>query len=90
MNAVPAIAVVTAIISAGSWIYRFIDEYSRYQELLFYILVPTIAWLLFAGPLFMLRSQTKALRILAMILLVPATGLWVVSILVGVYGLKIH
>ena len=90
MNAVPAIAVVTAIISAGSWIYRFIDEYSRYQELLFYILVPTIAWLPFAGPLFMLRSQAKALRILAMILLVPATGLWVISIFVGVYGLKIH
>lgn len=76
--------------SVASWTYRFVDEYMRFEELAFYVLVPTIVWLLFAGPLFMLRSDRKALRITAMILLIPTSALWVISILVGLHGLNIH
>ncbi len=90
MKAIPAIAAATALLSVVSWTYRFVDEYSRYQELPFYILVPGITWVLFAGPLFLLRNSRKALRITAMVLLVPTSALWLISVLVGFYGLKIH
>ena len=84
------VAVFTALLSAASWTYRFIDEYARYQELAFYILVPGITWLMFATPLFLLRSSRNWLRVTAAIVLIPTALLWVLSILVGLYGLKIH
>jgi hypothetical protein len=87
---IPAIAVVTAIVSAGSWTYRFVDDYMRYEELLFYVLVPAVIWGLFAAPLFLLRHQKQFVRITAAMLLVPTSLLWVLSVLVGLYGLKIH
>ena len=90
MKAVPIVAVLTALLSIVSWTYRFVDEYMRFQELAFYILVPTAVWLLFAGPLFLLRSDRKTLRITAAILLIPTSALWVLSILVGFFGLRIH
>ena len=90
MNMITIIAVLTATLSVVSWTYRFIDEYMRFQELAFYILVPAIVWFFFAGPLFLLRKKSKAVRVVATILLVPTSALWVISILVGFYGLKIH
>lgn len=84
------VAVFTALLSAASWTYRFIDEHARYGELAFYVLVPGIIWLMFAAPLFLLCSGRNWLRVTAAILLVPASLLWVLSILVGLYGLKIH
>lgn len=87
---VPAIAVVTGALSAVSWTYRFADEFVRYNEVLFYVLVPTVTWGLFAGPLFLSRSRKRFIRIIAAILLVPATLLWALSVQVGFYGLRIH
>ena len=87
---VRAIAIVSAMLSAVSWIYRFIEEHSRYQEIWFYILVPVLFWALFAGPLFLILNNKRYLRILAGILLVPTSLLWVLSILIGFFGLKIH
>ena len=90
LKPIPTIAVLTAALSAGSWTYRFIDDYMRYEELLFYILVPAGIWALFAGSLFLLRHQRQIVRITAALLLLPASLLWTLSILVGLYGLKIH
>ena len=90
MNKITIIAVLTATLSVVSWTYRFIDEYMRFEELAFYILVPVIAWFFFAGPLFLLRDKRKAVRITATILLVPTSALWVTSVLVGFYGLRTH
>lgn len=84
------IAMATAALSVVSWIYRFNVEYTRPQDLPFYVLVPAISWLLFAGPLFLLVSKKVYLRILAILLLIPFTLLWIASVLVGFYGLKIH
>lgn len=85
-----AIAVVTALLSITSWTYRTILELSPYQKVYPYILFPVIFWLLFAGPLFMTQSGKKYLRILAGTLLVPTSLLWVLSVLIGFFGLKIH
>ena len=85
-----AIAIVSAMLSAVSWIYRFIEEHSRYQEIWFYILFPVFFWALFAGPLFLILNNKRYLRILAGILLVPTSLLWVLSILIGFFGLRIH
>lgn len=90
MNIIKTIAIVTALLSVVSWTYRFIDEHSRFEEMLFYILVPTVIWLLLAAPLFTLRSNNKVMRVIAIIFLIPFSALWVISILVGFYGLKIH
>ncbi len=90
MNIIKIIAIFTALLSVVSWTYRFIDEHSRFEEILFYILVPAIIWLLLAAPLFTLRSNNKVVRVIAFIFLIPFSALWVISILVGFYGLKIH
>ncbi len=90
MKIIKTIAIVTALLSIVSWTYRFIDEYSRFEEILFYILVPAVIWLLLAVPLFTLRSENKVVRVISIILLIPFSALWVISILVGFYGLKIH
>ena len=87
---IPSIALLTALLSLVSWAYRFVDDYTPYYQLAFYILVPIIVWLLFAGPLFLLRSEKKFLRIIAAVLLVPTGSLWVISVLIGFYGLQIH
>ncbi|MGH1431539.1 MAG: hypothetical protein ACRBB4_10505 [Neptuniibacter sp.] len=44
MKAFSIFAVLSALLSIVSWTYRFIDEYSRYQEIAFYILVPVVSW----------------------------------------------
>lgn len=85
-----AIAVLSAVLSIVSWTYRTILEISPYQKVYPYILFPVIFWLLFAGPLFMTKSSKKYLRILAGILLVPTSLLWVLSVLIGFFGLRIH
>lgn len=90
MNTIKTIAIVTALLSIASWTYRFIDEYSRYEEILFYVLAPSIIWLLLVAPLFALHSNNKFVRIMAIISLIPFSALWIVSILVGLYGLNIH
>ena len=90
MTTIKTIAIVTALLSVVSWVYRFIDEYSRIEEILFYVLVPSIIWLLLVTPLFALRSNNKFVRIISIILLIPFSALWVASILVGFYGLNIH
>ncbi|HEY5641416.1 MAG TPA: hypothetical protein VIS31_00945 [Woeseiaceae bacterium] len=87
---VPIAAMLTAAISIASWTYRFVDENVRLGELWFYVLVPAIAWLMLAGPLFLLQSDRRWPRVMAVIFLVPATTLWVMSVLVGFYGLRIH
>ncbi|MBT8107827.1 MAG: hypothetical protein KJP17_06305 [Gammaproteobacteria bacterium] len=84
------IALLTFLASAASWVYRFIDEHSPIRDFGFFILVPLIIWLLLLAPLFMTSSRRGWLRVLAYLLLVPTTLLWGVSILVGIYGLKIH
>ena len=90
VKAIPTVAILTALLSVVSWTYRFIDEYMRVQELPFYILIPTVIWLLFAAPLFLLQSRRKYLRIAAMIVLVPTSLLWLLSVWVGFFGLEIH
>jgi len=90
VKVIPAIALITAALSTGSWTYRFVDDYMRYEELLFYVLVPTVIWGLFAGPLFLLRHRRQVIRVTAAMLLVPTSLLWLLSVLVGLYGLKIH
>ena len=90
MNIIKTIAIVTALLSVVSWAYRFIDEYSRFNEILFYVLVPAVIWLLLAAPLFALRSNNKVVWVIAIIFLIPFSALWVISIIVGFYGLKIH
>ena len=90
LKSIPTIAVLTAALSAGSWTYRFIDDYLRSEELLFYILIPAGIWALFAGSLFLLRHQRQVIRVTAALLLLPTSLLWILSVLVGLYGLKIH
>ena len=90
MSVQSLIALLTATLTLASWVYRFVDEYSPYQEIWFYILVPLIVWLLFAGALFLTRNVRRWSRILGWVLLVPATLLWIIAILVGMFGLKIH
>lgn len=87
---VPIVAMLTAAISIVAWIYRFGAEHVRIGEFWFYVLVPAIAWLLFASPLFLLRSDRRWLRVVAVVFLIPGAALWVVSILVGIYGFRIH
>lgn len=81
MKIIKTIAIVTALLSIVSWAYRFIDEHSRFEEILFYILVAAVIWLLLAVPLFSLRSENKVLRVISIILLIPFSALWVISIL---------
>ncbi len=90
MKAIKPVAIVTALLSTIAWTYRFIDENSRFEEILLYVLVPAVIWIVFAAPLFALRSNRKIIRVVAAILLVPTALLWLLSILVGFYGLKIH
>ncbi len=85
-----AVALLTLLASTASWVYRFIDEYSPYRELGFYVLVPLIVWLLFVVPLFLTANRRHWLQVLAWLLLVPTSLLWGISILVGIYGLRIH
>lgn len=84
------VATLTALISVASWSYRYVDEHTPSNEIVLYILVPAVIWLLLLGPLLMLRLEKFALRVLAVVLLLPAVALWVLSVLVGIYGLKIH
>ena len=85
-----SVALITLLASAASWVYRFIDEYSPYREIALYVLVPLVIWLLFVGPLLMTGSRRQWLRVLAWLLLIPASLLWGLSILVGINGLRIH
>jgi len=87
---ITVVAVGTALLSVVAWTYRYIDEHAPAKEFLFYVLVPLVIWLLFFGPLLLLRLEKTFFRVLAIILLIPTSALWVVSILVGFYGLKIH
>jgi len=90
VKVVPTIAVLSGALSIGSWTYRFVAEYMRYEEILFYIVVPFATWGLFAGSLFLLENKRRVLRILAATLLAPTSVLWALSVLVGFYGLNIH
>ena len=90
MKVAATVAVLTAALSIASWTYRFVEEFSPYQDLTFYVLAPAIFWILFSVPLFLLRNKRKAVRILAAILIVRTSALWVVSVFIGFYGLKIH
>ena len=90
MKIIPAIAVLTAVLSLASWTYRFIDAYMRYSEIWIYIAIPVVFWVLFAGPLFLLRRENKYLRIIAAVLLVPTSVLWALSVQIGFFGLDIH
>ena len=84
------VAVLSAALSIVSWTYRFVDEYSRFEELPVYVLVPAACWALFIGPVFALRSQRRFVKVVAVILLIPFSLLWALSVFVGFYGLKIH
>lgn len=88
--AIWTVAILTALVSAASWTYRYIDDHTPAEQLLFYVITPAAFWLLFCGPLLMLRLERRALRILGVVLLIPVAALWVLSVLVGIYGLKIH
>ena len=85
-----AIAVVSGLMSTTSWIYRFIDDYSRYAGLWFYILVPATFWGLFISSLFLLLHRKATVKIIAGVLLMPFSLLWALSVWIGFYGLKIH
>ena len=45
----------------------------------------SLFWALFAGPLFLIRNIRKYVRILAGILLVPASLLWIMSVIIGFF-----
>ena len=85
-----AIAVLSALLSVAAWTYRTLLEFSPYQKIWFYILFPATFWALFAGLLFLTRNSRKYVRILAGILLVPASLLWILSVIIGFFGLRIH
>lgn len=85
-----ATAVLSALLSVASWTYRTLLEFSPYQKIWFYILFPATFWALFAGLLFLTRNSRKYVRILAGILLVPASLLWILSVIIGFFGLRIH
>jgi len=87
---VTAIAIVSAVLSIVSWTYRTLLELSPYQNIWFYLITPALFWATFAGPLYLLLSSKKYLRVLAGILLVPTSLLWALSVIVGFFGLKIH
>lgn len=84
------VLLITFALSAAAWTYRFIDEYSPFQQIGFYVLTPLIIWLLFAGLVAATASRRQVLRVGAYVLLLPATLLLVLSVLVGLYGLRIH
>ena len=90
MRIILAIAVLSAALSTVSWTYRFIDDYSPFEQLPFYVLVPAVSWALLIGPTFMLRSKQVFVKVIAAVLLVPFSLLWSASVLIGFYGLKIH
>ncbi len=90
MNGRWLIAAFTALLSAVSWSYRFVDEYSRVEELALYILVPAACWIFFAAPLCLLGHPRKLVRVIGGTLLIPTSLLWLLSVLVGFYGLDIH
>lgn len=80
----------TLVISAAAWTYRFVDEYSRWAEVWFYVLVPLVVWALLALAILLTGAGSKWGRVSGFVLLLPAALLWALSILVGLYGLKIH
>jgi hypothetical protein len=86
------IAFAAAVVSACAWTYRSLVEHVhlRVAEIAVYAAVPTLTWALFAGPLLLTTHERRWVRIVAIILLVPIVMLWVVSILVGIKGLRIH
>ena len=84
------VAAATFSLSVVSWIWRFVDDHVRWNEIAFYVLVPLIAWLLFFGPLVMLVNERKWVRITAMLFLVPTALIWAISVLIGFFGLRIH
>lgn len=90
MKFFPVFATCSALLSIAAWTYRFIDEYSRYQEIAFYVLVPLICWGLFIGFAYLMMNKKVWIRIVAGILLIPFSLLWILSVWVGFYGLKIH
>ena len=85
-----AIVILSASLSAVSWTYRTILEFSPYQNIWFYLITPILFWALLAGPLFLMLNDKRYIRVLAGILLVPTSILWVLSVIVGFFGLKIH
>lgn len=85
-----AIVILSASLSTVSWMYRTLLEFSPYQKIWFYLITPILFWALFAGPLFLMLNDKKYLRVLAGILLVPTSILWVLSVIVGFFGFKIH
>ena len=84
------VAGATLVISAAAWTYRFVDEYSRWSEVWFYVLVPLAVWALLAAAIWMIGSRRRWVKVPGGILLLPAALLWALSVLVGLYGLKIH
>lgn len=90
MKAFSIFAVLSALLSIVSWTYRFIDEYSRYQEIAFYIRVPVVSWGGLIGTASMLHYKQIWIKVPAVILLVPLTLLWALSVWAGFFGLKIH
>lgn len=84
------VAILSALLSIVSWTYRIILEFSPYQKIWFYLITPALFWGMFAGPLFLTLNRKKYWRVLAGILLVPTSLLWVLSVIVGFFGLKIH
>ena len=87
---VTTIAILSAVLSIVSWTYRTFLEFSPYQKIWPYLITPTLFWAVFAGPLFLTLNNKKYLRVLAGILLVPTSILWVLSVIVGFFGLRIH
>lgn len=84
------VAILSALLSIVSWTYRIVLEFSPYQKIWFYLITPALFWGVFAGPLFLTLNRKKYWRVLAGILLVPTSLLWVLSVIVGFFGLKIH
>ena len=84
------VAAATLSVSAVAWAYRFFVEHLYWPHLAFYVLVPLVAWAAMMGPLAMTAATQRWVRALGAVLLVPTALIWALSILIGIFGFRIH
>lgn len=92
MAASRIIVIATAALTVAAWCFRWYVEYrpTRPAELAWYIGLPLVSWLLVVLPVAGLDHRRTWVRVVTRALLVPTSLWWLLVVIVGFRGLKIH
>lgn len=82
--------VSASAISVAAWAYRLTQDYWRPVDLQYAAVACLVPLALLAVCLYFALDRCWWKRVMGIVLGIPLVPLWLISIMIGMYGLKIH